>query len=128
MLRFGIFITCFHSTAKTPRPITCILRMTKNISVLHSVSVFQSQGLSHISIVQQKTSLCCAQFQFFNPKACYMFSKYDKKLHFTMLSFSFSIPSPVTYIQWLTNSSIHSNLPCRNHTSNSCGRVLLKGM
>ena len=89
----------FSFTFSIPRLVTCFLSITKN----------------------------CTQFQFLT-KAHYMFPQYDKKPHFTMLSFSFSVPRPITYIPWLANSSIHSNLPCRDHTSNSCGRVLLKGM
>ena len=151
----AISITCFHST-------------TNNLTLLCSVSVVQSQDPLHVLIVWQKTSLCCAQLQFFNPKSHYMFPQYNKKHHFAVLSFSFSmpspiicfhsitknitllcsvsgfqsqiplhvsivwqktsIPSPVTCIQWITKSSIQSSLPSRNHTSNSCVRVLLKGM
>ena len=79
-----------------PRPVTCFHSLTKNFTSLHSVSVFRSQGPLHVFIVWQKTSLRCAQFQFFSPKAHYMFSQYDQKPHFAALSFSFSIPRPVT--------------------------------
>ena len=93
-----------------PSPITCFHSMTKNITSLRSVSVFQSQVPLHVSIVWQKTSLCCAQFQFFNPKSHSTFPQYDKTLHFAALSFSFSIPSPVTCFHSLTKNitSLHS--------------------
>ena len=58
----------FSFSFSVPRPITCFLSITKN----------------------------CAQFQFLNPKAHYMFLQYDKKSHFATLSFSFSIPRPIT--------------------------------
>ena len=35
----------------------------------------------HVFIVQQKTSLCCAQFQFFNPRSCYMYPEAYKLLN-----------------------------------------------
>ena len=62
------FITCFHS-------------MTKHFTLLRSVSVFQSQVPLHVSIVWQKASLRCAQFQFFNPKSRYMYPMDDKVLN-----------------------------------------------
>ena len=49
-------LTCFHSLAK-------------KFTLLHSVSVFQSQVPLHVCRVWQKTSLRCIQFQFFNPKS-----------------------------------------------------------
>ena len=87
-----------------PSPITCFHSMTKNITSLCSVSVFQSQVPLHVFIVWQKTSLHCAQFQCFNPKSRYMFPWSDKKLHFTVLSFSVSIPSPVTCFHSMTKN------------------------
>ena len=52
-------------------PPTYFHSLTKNLTSQRSVSVF-------------------------SPKAHYMFSSYHKKLHFTTLSFSFSIPRPIT--------------------------------
>ena len=78
--------------------------MTKHFTSLHSVSVFQSQVPLHVSIVWQKASLRCTQFQFFNPKSHYMFPWSDKKHHFAVLIFSFSIPSPVTCFQSMTKN------------------------
>ena len=37
-----------------PRPITCFHSTTKNLALLCSVSLFQSQGPLHVFIVQQK--------------------------------------------------------------------------
>ena len=64
-----------------PRPITCYHSMTKNLTLLCSASVFQCQGPLHVTIVWQKTSLHCTQFQFFNPKSCYMYPMAYKLLN-----------------------------------------------
>ena len=63
----------FSFSFSIPRPITCFHSMTKNFTSLCLVSVYQSQVPLHVSIVWQKTSLHCAQFQFFNPKSHYMY-------------------------------------------------------
>ena len=56
----AISITCFHS-------------IMNNLTLLCSVLVVQSQNPLHVLIVWQKTSLRCAQSQFFNPKSHYMY-------------------------------------------------------
>ena len=68
---FSISITCFHST-------------TNNLTLLCSVSVVQSQDPLHVLIVWQKPQV-----------PLHVFIVWQKH-HFTALSFSFSIPSPIT--------------------------------
>ena len=91
-------------------------------NLLSWISVFFHSTLKKLKLVCSVVG-----FQVFNPKSCYIFSWYYKKPHLTALSFSFSIPGPVTCIQRLTNPSIHSDLPCRHHTSNSCRKVFFEG-
>ena len=69
---FSFCITCFHST-------------TNNLTLFCSVWL-------HVLIVWQKTSLRCAQFQFFNPKSCYMFPIVWQKASLRCTQFQFSNP------------------------------------
>ena len=85
---------CSVSFFLTPRPFTCFHSTTKNLTLMHSVWVFQSQVLQQVFITPTKTSLYCTQYQFFNPKSCYMFPYHHKKPHFAVLSFIFSISGP----------------------------------
>ena len=87
---------CTQSQFLNPKPHCMFPQYDKNLTSLHSVSGFQSQGTLHIFIVWQKTSLHCAQFQFFNPSSHYMYPMAYKLLN----SFQPSIQKPHIKFMW----------------------------
>ena len=85
------------------RPITYFHSTIKNLTLPHSAPVFQSTGPLHVFIVWQKTSLCCAQFQFFNPKSCYIYPMAYKHLN----SFQPVIQKPHIKFIWESTFEVH---------------------
>ena len=108
------------SSFSIPRPITYFHSTIKNLTLLHSIWNFQSQGPLHVFIVCQKphfttlsfsfsiprpitcfhsmtkTSLCCAQFQFLNPRSHNMYPMAYKLLN----SFQPSMQRPHIKFMW----------------------------